>query len=34
MWLIDHSEGADVGGGCAPSHAVFDYEIEGKNPYC
>ena len=22
MWLIDHSEGEGVGGGCAPSHAV------------
>ena len=23
MWLIDHSEGEGVGGGCAPSHAAY-----------
>ena len=26
MWLIDHSEGEGVGGGCAPSHAAFSAE--------
>ena len=26
MWLIDHSEGEGVGGGCAPSHAAYSAE--------
>ena len=26
MWLIDHSEGEGVGGGCAPSHAACSAE--------
>ena len=26
MWLIDHSEGERVGGGCAPSHAAYSTE--------
>ena len=26
MWLIDHSEGEGVGGGCAPSHAAHSAE--------
>ena len=33
MWLIDHSEGEGVGGGCAPSHAARSAETYCSIPF-